>query len=106
MIDIPEFTLAGRGMKFWMEAKEILEHRCNLDITFAYKAKRRNEMDEIKLQDRLIDEFFDERQFGDPHDYAARAEILALRERIAELEGKPLGKAQKGGTAKVADKAE
>ena len=63
-------------------------------------------MDEIKLQDRLIEEFFDERQFGDPHDFAARAEILALRERIAVLEGKSQGKAQKGGPAKVADKAE
>jgi hypothetical protein len=58
------------------------------------------------LQEQLIREFFDPRYFGDPHDFAARAEILALRARVAELEGKKPGKAVKGSPAKLADESE
>jgi hypothetical protein len=38
------------------------------------------------LQERLIRELFIPHLFGDPHDEAARAEILALRARVIELE--------------------
>ena len=55
-------------------------------------------MPEQTLQERLIAEFFDTRWFGDPHDFAARAEILRLRARVEELESKH-GKAEKGSTA-------
>lgn len=48
-----------------------------------------------ELQEKLLNEFFDSRYFGDQHWFAARAEILALWERIAELEN-PHGKAEKG----------
>jgi hypothetical protein len=41
------------------------------------------------LQEQLIREFFDPRYFGDPHDFAARAEIESLRARVKELE-KPI----------------
>ena len=47
------------------------------------------------LQNQLVNEFFDSRWFGEQHWYAARAEILALKEKIDELE-KSNGEAAKG----------
>jgi hypothetical protein len=61
-------------------------------------------MAEQTLQEKLIAEFFDSRYFPSQHDFAARAEILALRERVKELE-KKCAKGEKGSTAK-ADKSE
>jgi hypothetical protein len=62
---------------------------------------------QMDLQEKLLAEFFDTRYFGDQHDFAARAEILNLRARVAELEGKPNGKAEKGsGAATKARKSE
>ena len=58
------------------------------------------------LQETLLEEFFNEQNFPTQHDFAARAEIRVLRERVAELEGKKYGKAEKGSTAKIADKPE
>ena len=34
------------------------------------------------LQNQLVNEFFDSRWFGEQHWYAARAEILALKEKV------------------------
>lgn len=53
-----------------------------------------------ELQEQLLNEFFDTAQFGSQQDFAARAEIVALQERIKELESP-----QKGRTAK-ADKTD
>jgi hypothetical protein len=44
-------------------------------------------MTEQTLQEQLVDEFFNELNFGfDPHFFAARDEIRNLRNRVAELE--------------------
>lgn len=52
-------------------------------------------------QEQLLTEFFDTAQFGDQHDFAARAEILALQERIQELEGGKIpARAKRGEVAK------
>jgi BMFP domain-containing protein YqiC len=60
-----------------------------------------------ELQNKLLQEFFDSRYFGDQHWFAARAEIEALNAKIDELEAKLKGKAQKGGPAKApAEKTE
>ena len=53
-----------------------------------------------ELQEQLLNEFFDTAQHPSQHDFAARAEILALQERVKELES-----TRKGGTAK-AEKSE
>mgnify|MGYP003394941507 CR=1 FL=1 len=58
-----------------------------------------------ELQNKLLEEFFDSRYFGDQHWFAARAEIEALNARIKELEAKLHGKAEKGSTVK-SDKPE
>jgi hypothetical protein len=48
-------------------------------------------MAELTLQERLIEEFFNELNFGfDPHFFAARDEIRNLRAKCAELEQKVL----------------
>jgi len=52
-----------------------------------------------ELQSNLVNEFFDSHRFGDQHWYAARAEILALKERIDELENQ-YGKSAKGSNHK------
>ncbi len=59
-----------------------------------------------ELQAKLLDEFMDPYYFGDQHDFAARAEILRLRARVAELEARG-GNAEKGSTVvRKAGKAE
>ena len=63
-------------------------------------------MDTKTLQETLIEEFFNEQNFPTQHDFAARAEILALRERVAELEGKKPGKAEKGSIMKNVSESE
>jgi len=40
------------------------------------------------LQKKLLAEFMDSRYYPTPVMFAARAEILRLQERVAELEGK------------------
>ncbi len=65
-------------------------------------------MTEKTLQEKLVEEFFDSRYFGDQHWFAAREEILALRERVKVLEEQlkeKHGKAEKGSAVK-ADKPE
>jgi len=57
------------------------------------------------LQETLLEEFFNEQNFPTQHNFAARAEIRALRERVAELEGKKPAKGEKGRPA-PADKSE
>lgn len=55
------------------------------------------------VQNKLLNEFFNSRYFGDQHWFAARAEIVALNERIKELEAQleqKHGKAEKGSTEK------
>jgi hypothetical protein len=46
-------------------------------------------MTEQTLQEQLVDEFFNELNFGfDPHFFAARAEILELRAQVKGLQKK------------------
>lgn len=61
--------------------------------------------EEKDLQEKLIEEFFNPRYFPTQHDFAARAEIEMLREKVKELEAKLHGKAEKGSTGKM-DKSE
>lgn len=55
--------------------------------------------EQVALQAKLLDEFMNPYYFGDQHDFAARAEIVRLRARVAELEGRKPGKAEKGRSA-------
>ena len=53
-----------------------------------------------ELQAKLLEEFMNPYYFGDQHDFAARAEILRLRERVAELEGGKIPARAKRGEVK------